>query len=60
LDTDAEGDGDDEGVFDTDAEGEGEVEGVFEADAEGDVDGLVDGEVEAMTVPRFPSRASQR
>ena len=59
-DTDVEGDGDDEGVFDTDAEGDGEDEGVFDADAEGDVDGLLDAEAEAMTVPRFPSRASQR
>ena len=59
-DTDAEGDGEAEGVFDTDAEGDGDDEGEFDADAEGDVDGLLEAEAEAMTVPRFPSRASQR
>jgi hypothetical protein len=59
-DADAEGDVEAEGVFDTDADGDVEADGVFEADAEGDVDGLLDAEAEAMTVPRFPSRASQR
>jgi hypothetical protein len=59
-DTEVEGDGEAEGVFDTDAEGDGDVDGEAEADAEGDVDGLLDAEAEAMTVPRFPSRASQR
>jgi hypothetical protein len=59
-DTEAEGDGEAEGVFDTEAEGDGDVEGEAEADAEGDVDGLLDAEAEAMTVPRFPSSASQR
>lgn len=60
FDTDAEGDGEEDGVLDTDAEGDGEVEGDVEADAEGLEDGLLDAEADAMTVPRFPSRASQR
>ena len=60
FDTVAEGEGEDEGVFDTDAEGEGDAEGETEVEAEGDVDGLPDADAEAMTVPRFPSRASQR
>ena len=60
LETDADGDGEDEGVFDTDADGDGEAEGEAEADAEGDEEGLLDAEAEEMTVPRFPSRASQR
>lgn len=60
AETEADGDGDAEGDADTDAEGDGDVEGEVEADAEGDVDGLLDAEADEMTVPRFPSRASQR
>lgn len=60
FDTDAEGEGEAEGVLDTDAEGDGDADGEAEVEAEGDVDGLPEAEAEAMTVPRFPSRASQR
>lgn len=49
-----------DGDAETDADGEGEVDGEVEADADGLEDGLLDAEAEAMTVPRFPSSASQR
>lgn len=60
FETDADGDGDADGVFDTDAEGDGEADGEPEAEAEGDPEGDPDGEDDAITVPRFPSSASQR
>lgn len=58
--TEADGDGEVEGELDTDADGDGDVDGEVEADADGEVDGLLDAEAEEMTVPRLPSRASQR
>ena len=56
----AEGDGDADGEPEAEAEGEVEAEGELDAEAEGDVDGELDAEAEAITVPRFPSSASQR
>ena len=47
-------------MFDTEADGDGDEDGEVDVDAEGLVDGLLDAEAEAMTVPMLLFSTSQR